>query len=96
MDDILAMLARYDRAPRSLAAPMIESDVLDFLRPGLISAVKTDSRWSDPLFAYGSDVTYLCENARGERKTLMLWGNTDGDGIMEVDPSKLRPAAEDL
>lgn len=82
MDAIRKMLQAYDRDPDSLSAPDISRNLRDWLR-GLVSAEQVDSRHSNPLFAYGSDKTFRCRNEAGEEKTIMLWGNTDGWGMLE-------------
>jgi len=38
----------------------------------------------DPLFAYGRSTTLRCESADGTRRTVQLWGNTDGWGAVEL------------
>lgn len=83
MREILQMLQHYRENPKALSAPDIPKGVLAFLEPGLAEAVRVDDRLSDPLLAYGSDVTYRCKNAQGKSMTIVLWGNTDGWGMLE-------------
>ena len=80
MKDILQMLADYLRNPSSLAAPEIPRQVLRFLSPGLLTADRLDSN----RYRRGSDATYLCRNKAGASMTLLLWGNEDGWGMIDV------------
>lgn len=64
--------------------PDISKKVVDFLRPGLVHCQRVSGGFYDPmLYGYGSDTIYDCENSKGEKMRLSVWGNIDGYGIME-------------
>ena len=83
MREISEMWAAYQRDKGKPSAPDVPAPVAAFLEGGLVEAIKIDGRRSDPFFACGGDVTYRCRNARGQTMTVLLWGNTDGWGMLE-------------
>jgi hypothetical protein len=84
MDEIRRVYEAWKQNRGSLSAPSVAARVRAFLEAGLVSGVRKDDHRSDPLVALGSSTTYRCRNARGEVKTLSVWGNADGWGIEEV------------
>jgi hypothetical protein len=83
MHEIQNMLASYDLDPKALSAPDIPAELVAWLRT-VVSAERVEGHQADPLFAYGRSTTLRCKSSDGTRRTVQLWGNTDGWGAVEL------------
>ena len=75
----------------------ISHDLFVHLQSGIAFAVRLAGSRYDPLFSLGSEETYYVRATDGWRGIVLAWGNTDGYGLLAMEPKQsFVPAVADV